>query len=57
MFWKANPYAVADLNKRIEALKTELNVPRVAMFEAFGGGDFNSPVACNASASTAVGAT
>src|SRR5262249_20133004 len=51
VFWKANPYDVADLNKRIENLKTELNVPRVNMFEAFGAGDYNSPVACNGSAS------
>jgi lysophospholipase L1-like esterase len=50
-FWKANPYAVADLNKRIEDLKTQLGVPRVNMFEAFGGGDYNSPVFCNGSPS------
>jgi lysophospholipase L1-like esterase len=49
--WKANPFAVADLNKRIEDLKTQLGVPRVNMFEAFGAGDYNSPVACNGSAS------
>jgi lysophospholipase L1-like esterase len=47
VFWKANPYAVADLNRRIEQLKTELNVPRVNMFEAFDAGDYNSPVYCN----------
>jgi lysophospholipase L1-like esterase len=49
VFWKANPFAVADLNKRIEDLKTELGVPRVNMFEAFGAGDYYSPLACNAS--------
>jgi len=51
VFWKANPFAVADLNKRLEDLKTQLAVPRVNMFEAFGAGDYNSPMACNGSAS------
>jgi lysophospholipase L1-like esterase len=51
VFWKANPFQVTALNRRIEDLKTELNVPRVDMFNAFGGGDFNSPMACNGSAS------
>jgi lysophospholipase L1-like esterase len=50
-FWKANPFQVAALNKRIEDLKTELNVPRVDMFNAFGGGDYNTPLACNGSSS------
>jgi lysophospholipase L1-like esterase len=49
--WKANPFAVADLNKRIEDLKTQLGVPRVNMFQAFGAGDYNSPMFCNGSAS------
>jgi lysophospholipase L1-like esterase len=48
-FWKTNPYRIADLNSRIEALKNELNIPRVDMFGAFGGGNFTMPTACNAS--------
>jgi lysophospholipase L1-like esterase len=47
-FWKANPFDVAALNKRIDDLKTELQVPRVNMFSAFGVGDYNAPLQCNA---------
>jgi lysophospholipase L1-like esterase len=50
-FWKADPFRVVELNKRIDDLKTELQVPRVNMFEAFGAdGTYNSPLQCNASA-------
>jgi lysophospholipase L1-like esterase len=51
VFWKANPYRVADLNSRIETLKTQLQVPRVNMFEPFGAGDYNTPLQCSQSPS------
>jgi lysophospholipase L1-like esterase len=52
VFWKADPFKVAELNAAIDALSVRQNVPRVNMVAAFGSGpgalDCNYNASCRA---------